>query len=583
VLPQGFCPAPAARSVSDTSYQTRILDQLGSQKVSERALVVFGCGTVHLRKGVDLFLSCAATVTRLAPARPVRFVWIGGGYQPDKDHSYSCYLADQIERCGLAGTVAILDAIPDVAPAYAIADIFLLSSRLDPFPNVAIDAALHGIPVVCFEGTTGFADLLSSDRLTSQCVLPHLDVHGAASLIARLAGDEPARAEIGQATARLAAATFDTDRYVERLDALGTDAMRLMRQRKEDFVTLREDPLFDASVYVPAHQAIATRDEAINGFLARWQAVGLLTRPAANALFRRPCAGFHPQIYAHEHRDRYDVSAVNPLAHFIRSGRPPGSWWHEVLEPHTLDASSLTAQQLRVALHGHFFYPELAADLLLRLSTNRTRCDLLLTTDSTCKAALLENLAGRYDGGRVLVQIVPNHGRDLGPLLTMLGGQVLTDYDVIGHVHGKRSLAIDAAMGDSWREFLWQHLVGDCYPMMDGILERFASDPTLGIVFPEDPHLCDWDGNGEIAADLAARMGLEPLPPFFDFPIGSMFWARSKALRPLFELRLDWSDYPAEPLPDDGTILHAIERLLPFAARHAGYRYATTHVPGWSR
>jgi lipopolysaccharide biosynthesis protein len=156
---------------------------------------------------------------------------------------------------------------------------------------------------------------------------------------------------------------------------------------------------------------------------------------------------------------------------------------------------------------------------------------------------------------------------------------------VVGHVHGKRSLGVDqGTMGDSWREFLWQHLIGDCHPMMDLVLARFVRDAGLGMVFPDDPHLSDWDDNHEIAAGLATRMGMaEPLPPFFDFPIGTMFWARTKALQPLLALRLGWSDYPLEPVQEDGTILHAIERLLPFAARQAGYRYATTHVPGVTR
>ena len=101
----------------------------------------------------------------------------------------------------------------------------------------------------------------------------------------------------------------------------------------EDFATLRNDPLFDASVYLHPKRQTSTRDEAINGFLARWFAVGLLRRPASNGLFRRPCVGFHPQIYAHENRDRYDASCVNPLAHFIRSGRPEGAWCHEVIVP----------------------------------------------------------------------------------------------------------------------------------------------------------------------------------------------------------------------------------------------------------
>ena len=69
------------------------------------------------------------------------------------------------------------------------------------------------------------------------------------------------------------------------------------------------------------------------------------------------------------------------------------------------------------------------------------------------------------------------------------------------------------------------------------------------------------------------------LPPFFDFPGGTMFWARPEALKLLFDLGLDGNDYPDEPVPLDGTILHAIERLLPFVARQAGYRLLTTHVP----
>ena len=48
----------------------------------------------------------------------------------------------------------------------------------------------------------------------------------------------------------------------------------------------------------------------------------------------------------------------------------------------------------------------------------------------------------------------------------------------------------------------------------------------------------------------------------------------------MLRLGLKWEDYPKEPAPFDGTLLHAIERLLPFATREAGFRYATTSVPG---
>ena len=117
--------------------------------------------------------------------------------------------------------------------------------------------------------------------------------------------------------------------------------------------------------------------------------------------------------------------------------------------------------------------------------------------------------------------------------------------------------------------------------MMDIIAQAFSNDEALGLVFPDDPHLSDWDHNRDIAEQLAVRMGIKHvLPPFFNFPIGTMFWARPKALAPLFSLRLQWDDYPEEPIGIDGTVLHAVERLLPFVARHAGYRYATTYIDG---
>jgi len=51
----------------------------------------------------------------------------------------------------------------------------------------------------------------------------------------------------------------------------------------------------------------------------------------------------------------------------------------------------------------------------------------------------------------------------------------------------------------------------------------------------------------------------------------------------LFDLQLDWDEYPDEPLPIDGSMLHAIERLLPTIAHHAGFDSKVTYAPGVSR
>jgi lipopolysaccharide biosynthesis protein len=84
---------------------------------------------------------------------------------------------------------------------------------------------------------------------------------------------------------------------------------------------------------------------------------------------------------------------------------------------------------------------------------------------------------------------------------------------------------------------------------------------------------------------LASMMGLSGnvLHPSFDFPAGSFFWCRPRAMQPLLSLGLDWTDYPEEPLSHDGTILHAIERMLTFSCEEAGFEYRTVHVADTSR
>ena len=119
--------------------------------------------------------------------------------------------------------------------------------------------------------------------------------------------------------------------------------------------------------------------------------------------------------------------------------------------------------------------------------------------------------------------------------------------------------------------------------MADRIIAAFQEDPKLGIVFPDDPTCVGWTGNLLEAQTLANRLGIDPLPKALDFPVGTMFWARKGALTPLYDLQLSWNDYPREPLGYDGTMLHAIERLLPLVARKQGFRYSLTHIPGVRR
>jgi glycosyltransferase involved in cell wall biosynthesis len=586
VMPQGAPSIPARLRDTDNYAERNSLRTAIRPASAREAFVVLGAGFVHIRKGIDLFISSAAEAIRLAGKRhQLRFVWIGKGFDPEMDVSYSGYLAEQITRSGLEDHFILLDEVQDLEPAFDLADVFYLPSRLDPLPNVTIEAALRGLPVICFEGSTGMAEILQRDRVAGKTVVPHLDSHAAAHRIVELAKDKKLRDSIGEATSALAQTTFDMDRYVRRIDEIGGLAAESMRQRRADFETIVDDPLFEADISLPptADASARVREVAVSRFLAYWSAARTAPHQLDHLDFRRPCVGFNPQIYAHNHPKLLETD-INPLADFIRKGYPKGSWVHDVIRPDLAKLRRGRWRRLRTAIQAHFYYPELIVDFLAKLGANGARYDLLLSTNEEAKAEILRAETASFSQGRVDVRVVPNRGRDIGPLLTSYGSELTKDYDVIGHLHGKRSSGVDATMGETWREFLWQHLLGARYPMLDIALAHFAENEQLGLIFPEEPHLCDWDDNLEIAQELAVKVGLEtPLPPFFEFPVGSMFWARPKALAPLLELKLDWNDYPEEPLENDGTILHALERLVPFAAQREGYGYATVHIPGINR
>ena len=54
-----------------------------------------------------------------------------------------------------------------------------------------------------------------------------------------------------------------------------------------------------------------------------------------------------------------------------------------------------------------------------------------------------------------------------------------------------------------------------------------------------------------------------------------MFWFRPRALKALFEKNWEYEDFPKEPNKNDGTLLHAVERVYPFVAQSEGY------YPAW--
>ncbi|WP_108462325.1 rhamnan synthesis F family protein [Devosia naphthalenivorans] len=539
--------------------------------------IVVGIGDVSLRSGTDIFAHLAAEVeSHSASGRPFRFIWVGRD-PTGAESEFSRLLADQIERSGLTGRFELIGELEDYDELFQQADALALTSRQDPLPTTGINALAAGVPVLCFEGASSLAEQLTDAGADgASLVVPFFNVHAMAARLTRLADDTKAYDAAVLAGREIAVRQADPKRFVAEILRLGEEAASEAEAVRRDYAILaKQSAAFSQAVYGGTQPHDDYPQDPLQNYLLRSRVARGQGKLPATGL-RRPLPGFNPIIYAE------DCLANNlttePLVHWVQEGRPQGRWTHPLV---TLTASNMLApSRANALLHGHFYYVDLLEEFLTRLNRNQASIDLILTVPDERRAqSAWEAIAKHPPKGSVDVIVVPNNGRDIGPFLSGLGSEKLAPYEIIGHVHGKRSPHVEASTGEQWRTFLWEHTIGGLTPAADICIAAMEADPKLGLIFPEDANLHGWDANLPMAEPLARRMGrTAPLPIAFEWPIGTMFWTRRKALDPLFNLGLDWSDYPKEPLPLDGTLLHALERLMPFAVEEAGFGYATTHL-----
>jgi lipopolysaccharide biosynthesis protein len=341
---------------------------------------------------------------------------------------------------------------------------------------------------------------------------------------------------------------------------------------------LDEDGLILATVLHPDYVSrlwLETRQDWARRYLESWR-TGLE--------LRKPFPGFHPGIY----RDHHPEVQGDPTIDFLKAGKPEGPWLTEVMGERELKVKSGKVAKknlgIRAALHLHLHYPEQADVLIRALGTARQKPDLFISLTSEEGKVKVKGFLKKYGLEYREIAVFPNRGRDLGPFLTGFRESLL-DYDIVGHFHTKGSKHAPPDFVKRWNAFLSGNLIGRHGQMMDTILDRMDDDPKIGIVYPDDPMIWGWFENYTMGKTLLEKLGLA-MPnenTFFNYPAGSMFWARTAALNPLFDLGLRWEDYPEEPISQDGSILHGIERLFGIIPEQIGFRTLLTHVPGLIR
>lgn len=302
-----------------------------------------------------------------------------------------------------------------------------------------------------------------------------------------------------------------------------------------------------------------------------------------------PSPNFDSEAYMRSYLDVYHAQ-ISPLRHYLERGQfearqitPAHPKWtpsHTEQYPSEL---SPEAQSMKVAVCLHIFYEDFVERFAKALKHFPVPVDVFVSVVDKKTEATAKKVFGKHANiNRVETAIVPNRGRNFGPMLVEYSNS-LRDYDFFIHLHSKKSL-YSGTEQTQWADYLIEYLLRD-KSVLTQVLNAFASDQSLGVYYPTTFWLMPtWVNhmtmNRGFVQAWQDKLGLDHLPDFLAYPAGGMFAARPSSLDQILSETYTYEDFPAEPLPNDGSFLHALERVIGALAEKNGFKqlfyYPTT-------
>ncbi len=150
------------------------------------APLLLALGRLHENKAFDVAISALAKL-------PGHFLWLGGAGPLEGE------LRAQADSLGVGDRIRFLGWVSDTAPLFSAADVFVCSSRHEPFGNIVIEAWLNGTPMAA-AASEGPGSLISDGE--DGILVPVDDADALADAIRRITEDGVLAAGLAKAGRR---------------------------------------------------------------------------------------------------------------------------------------------------------------------------------------------------------------------------------------------------------------------------------------------------------------------------------------------------------------------------------------------
>ncbi|CQR58614.1 rhamnan synthesis F family protein [Paenibacillus riograndensis] len=239
--------------------------------------------------------------------------------------------------------------------------------------------------------------------------------------------------------------------------------------------------------------------------------------------------------------------------------------------------SKILCKKIAVVIHLH--YSDTFDKYKKYIDNIPREIRIYFTTSNNELSRKIEALS--MNRGNCIIIQKNNRGRDISSFLVACRKEIL-NYEYICFLHDKRekypSMKSDM---DKWIYSQWENMLGSTTYICN-VLTYFDINPQLGLLLPPFPlgeHMPfpyekNWHQNYKNTIKLAKCLNLQcdiskEISPM---ALGTVYWARVDALRKLLEHEWKYEDFDAEPLAADGTLSHAVERILEYVASDNGYK-----------
>lgn len=299
---------------------------------------------------------------------------------------------------------------------------------------------------------------------------------------------------------------------------------------------------------------------------------------------RHPSEGFNTLFYQSQ-MSKEDRSRFNPIEHYILIGKKMGLFTNRdpqrifsALPTGEIYLKQATPSPGRIAVMAHIFYTDLMPKILTYLKNIPFAFDLLVSTDSKRKQKEIHQIIQSQalsNLSNVDIRVVENRGRDIAPMVVEFGRDLL-NYDFALHVHSKKSPYGSDLM--NWLDYTLEHLLHSPIYIAHALYQLSASNVGALITHPYQyviGHM-HWGGMEEYGRRVLEKLNIDPFilrEKSLQFPAGSMFWFKPKALEPLLVGKIPLSDFELERGQLNNTLAHVIERLMLYIVSSQGYGY----------